>query len=161
MYTIKLCQKKVVGNVALMSLKLKFFTQIIVFLVKKPTVVCVKISEKKNIFSSLRSRYHRQANRKKLILSLKTLFCHEWYNHWYCRYITFRVIYIFFKLDEIMLLKYGNQTYIVFDYRTLPSFTKIIQRFISMQITQKRDLMGGMGYKVFDALFFKKSALSG
>ena len=43
----------------------------IIFLVKKPTFMWVKISEKKNIFSGLRSRYRRQANRKKLILPLK------------------------------------------------------------------------------------------
>ena len=47
------------------------------FLWKNPTVVWVKISE---IFSGLRSRYHRQANRKKL----------------------------WDKMSEIMLLKYGN-----------------------------------------------------
>ena len=41
----------------------------------KPTVVWVKISEKKNIsFSGLRSRYNRLANRKKLILPLKKYF---------------------------------------------------------------------------------------
>ena len=37
--------------------------------------VCVKISEKENIkFSSLRSRYNRLANRKKLILPLEKFF---------------------------------------------------------------------------------------
>ena len=41
----------------------------------KPTVLWVKISEKKNIsFSSLRSRYSRLANRKKLILPLEKYF---------------------------------------------------------------------------------------
>ena len=41
------------------------------FLVKKPTLVWVKISEKQSIFPSLRSRYRRQANRKNLILPIK------------------------------------------------------------------------------------------
>ena len=41
----------------------------------KPTVVSVKVSEKKNIsFFSLRSRFNRLANRKKLILSLEKYF---------------------------------------------------------------------------------------
>ena len=41
----------------------------------KPTVVWVKISEKKNIsFFGLRSRYNRLANRKKLILPLEKYF---------------------------------------------------------------------------------------
>ena len=45
------------------------------FLWKKPTVVLVKISEKKKIFfSGLRSCYHKQAHRKKLILPLKKYF---------------------------------------------------------------------------------------
>ena len=45
------------------------------FLWKKPTVVLVKISKKKKFFfSGLRSCYHKQANRKKLILPLKKYF---------------------------------------------------------------------------------------
>ena len=41
----------------------------------EPTVVLVKVSEKKNIsFFGLRSRYNRLANRKKLILPLEKYF---------------------------------------------------------------------------------------
>ena len=73
---------------------------------KKPTLVWVKISEKNNnIFSSLRSHYHRQANRKELLLSLK-----EYFNTsklWRTWSLALLVYNFFFKVDKIML-KYGN-----------------------------------------------------
>ena len=40
----------------------------------KPTVVWIKVSEKNIYRSSFRSRYHRLANRKKLILPLEKYF---------------------------------------------------------------------------------------
>ena len=45
-------------------------------------------------------------------------------------------------------------TYIAFGYRTLPSFTKIMQGFILMQNTYKKDCIGVGGG--FWGLFFQK-----
>ena len=68
----------------------------------------VKISEERKKFSDLRSRYHRQANRRKLILSLK-----KYFKTWRILSLalpvhTFLSHLHFFKVSEIMLLKYRN-----------------------------------------------------
>ena len=85
----------------------KFEPQTIIFLVKK-IYCCVGQDFWKN-FSSLRSCYHSQANRKKThFATTKILQNFEGHGQWHCQYITFWVIYIFFKVGEIMSLKYGN-----------------------------------------------------
>ena len=69
----------------------------------KPTVVWVKISEKKNIsFFVLRSRYNRLANRKKLILPL------EKYFKTLKDVITGTDLFTIFQIGEIMVSNYEH-----------------------------------------------------
>ena len=122
---------------------------------KKPTVVLVKISKKK--ISGLRSCYHRQANRKKLILPLKitlklwrtwslALPVHNFLSHLH-----------FFKVGE-MLLKYANPQHYILDlYR--------IQLSNSAPFCIKRKHIESFKFRCktqkFCCHFFQKSVLSG
>ena len=79
------------------------------FSCEKSLLLCGSRFLKKNIiFSSLRSCYYNQANRKKLILSLKNTskLCRTWPLSLSVH--TFSSHLHFFKVGEIMLLKYKN-----------------------------------------------------
>ena len=63
----------------------------------------------KNInFSSLKSPYHRLADRKKHILPLKRLQNFEGHDHQHCRDINFWAIYNFSKWPKWWQAKYGH-----------------------------------------------------
>ena len=51
----------------------------------------------------------RQSKYKEIYFAIRKILKNfEGHDHWHCRYITFSVIYIFFKVGEIMLLKYRH-----------------------------------------------------
>ena len=144
----------------------KFQPKTIIFLVKK-AYRCVGQDFWKKQFFPVRDLITRTNQpRKKLILPLKntsklwrtwplSLPVHTFLSHLH-----------FFKVGEVMLLKYENlmlaaghllDLYCIRLSNTASFCEKIIQSLISMQNTEKRDWLGVRG-KIFGALFPKKSS---
>ena len=109
------------------------------------------------IFSSLRSHYHRQGNRKKLILPLKN--SSKLWRTWSLALPVrnFLSHLHFFKVGEIMLLKHGKLMlpagHILDLYHVrLSNAAPFCENYTKFYFDAK--------HKTFGAIFFKKSALS-